>query len=358
MTRTVPEVPQPADARDAAPQAGESGAAPTGDAGTGPAWVPLLALDRQLFPAEPTYTTRELAAAAGVDVEVARRLWRAMGFTPAPDDAAVYGDDDLAALRMAANAMADFADMNEIVYQTRMMAASLSRVAEVVSDNVVANLQAHIRAGMSEEEIVRGLSGPDAKDIDRLIGYVYRRQLQAALWRKLADPGQIGGPLIATVGFVDLVRFTAVTEDIAEEQLGELIDRFETIVYDRVTDSGGRVVKMIGDEVMFVADEADQATAIAVDLVRTFHDDESVPQARAGLAHGPVLSHGGDFFGPVVNLASRIVDVARPSTVVVSQDIHDVLADRPEFCWRRLPPKRLKGIGRTTLFAVAGQTST
>ena len=59
-----------------------------------------------------------------------------------------------------------------------------------------------------------------------------------------------------------------------------------------------------------------------------------------------------------MNLASRIVDVARPSTVVVSQDIHDVLADRPEFCWRRLPPKRLKGIGRTTLFAVAGQTST
>ena len=178
--------------------------------------------------------------------------------------------------------MADFADMNEIVYQTRMMAASLSRVAEVVSDNVVANLQAHIRAGISEEEIVRGLSGPDAKDIDRLIGYVYRRQLQAALWRKLADPGQIGGPLIATVGFVDLVRFTAVTEDIAEEQLGELIDRFETIVYDRVTDSGGRVVKMIGDEVMFVADEADQATAIAVDLVRTFHDDESVPRHTPG----------------------------------------------------------------------------
>jgi len=349
----VPEVPPPADSGHPAP-AGDSASRDAGDAGTGPAWVPLLALDHQLFPAKPTYTTRELAQAAGVDVEVARRLWRAMGFTPAPDEAAVYGEDDLAALQMAAQAMTDVAEMTEVVYQARMMAASLSRVAEVVSDNIVSNLHDRISAGMSEEEIVQGLSGPGREEIDRLIGYVYRRQLQAALWRKLADPGQIGRPVTVTVGFVDLVRFTAVTEDIAEEQLGELIDRFETIVYDRVTDSGGRVIKMIGDEVMFVTDAADEATAIAVDLVRTFHDDDSVPQARAGLAQGPVLSHGGDFFGPVVNLASRIVDVARPSTVVVSQEIHDLLADRLEFSWQPVPAKRLKGIGRTALFAVSG----
>jgi adenylate cyclase len=317
----------------------------------------LLALDRQLFPEEPIYTSQELADAAGTDVEVAERLWRAMGFTPAPDDARIYGEDDLKALRLAARAMADFVDMHEVVYQTRMMAAALSRVAEVISDNIVANLHARIRDGRSEEEIVRGLSGPEARDIDQLIGYVYRRQLQAALWRKLADPGQIGQPLTLAVGFVDLVRFTAVTEDIAVEQLSELIERFETVVYHRVTESGGRVVKMIGDEVMFVSENAEQAASIAVDLVGTFHDDESVPKARAGIAYGQVLSHGGDFFGPVVNLASRIVDVARPSSVVASQEIHDLLVGQAEFIWRRLPTKRLKGIGRTTLFAVSGATN-
>ena len=110
---------------------------------------------------------------------------------------------------------------------------------------------------------------------------------------------------------------------------------------------------MIGDEVMYVADHADQATQIALDLVSAFQLEDSVPEARAGLACGPVLAHGGDYFGPVVNLASRIVDVARPSSVLVSQEIHDLLADRPEFALRRLSPKRLKGIGRTPLFAVS-----
>jgi adenylate cyclase len=357
VTRTDPDVPSspgqapaagpdaPAGAGEACPEDGAPAVAAVGS--------PLLALDELLFSSQAKFTAGELAAAAGVDSELAGRLWRAMGFPPVPDDEAVFVEDDLQALRMAALALQQLAPADEVVYQTRVMAAALSRVAEVTSDNIVANINQLAGAGMSQEEIAGALSSPDPEQIDHLIGYVYRRQLRAALWRKLADPEHIGRPATLAVGFVDLVRFTAVTEDIAEEQLGELIDRFETIVYDRVTESGGRVVKMIGDEVMFVADEAHQATTIAVDLVDTFHDEESVPAARAGLACGAVLSHGGDFFGPVVNLASRIVDVARPSTVVVSQEMHDQLADSPEFAWRRLPPKRLKGIGRASLFAVS-----
>jgi adenylate cyclase len=320
---------------------------------TGPGWDPLVALDQLLFPGQVKFTGAQLAAAAGVDVEVADRLWRAMGFPPTGHDEPVFVEDDLVALRMAASALEKFVTPGEIVYQTRVMAAALSRVAEVASDNMVARIDQMVRAGMSEAAIREVIDVPDVHDIDRLVGYVYRRQLRAALWRKLADPEHIGEQAKLVVGFVDLVRFTAITEDIAEDQLGELVDRFETIVYDRVTESGGRVVKMIGDEVMFVTEEADRATEIAVDLVRTFHDERSVPAARAGLARGAVLSHGGDYFGPVVNLAARIVDVARPSTVVVSQEIHDVLVGRPEFSWRRMPPKRLKGIGRTPLFAVA-----
>ncbi len=351
VTRTVPDVPPPA-------EAGDGRSPPEETDPPGPAWLPLLALDDLLFHGQAMHTIGELAGESGVDMEVAGKLWKAMGFTPVADDDPMFVDDDLAALRLAAKAIADSADTREIIYQTRVMAASLSRVAEVVSDNIVVNIHKMMREGLSGEEIAQLLTGPTAQDMDRLVGYVYRRQLRAALWRKLADPEHIGKQATLTVGFVDLVRFTAVTEDIAEEQLGELIDRFESIVYDRVTESGGRVVKMIGDEVMFVADEVDQATQIAVDLVRSFDDEPSVPTARAGLAWGQVLAHGGDFFGPVVNLAARIVDVARPSTVVVSPEIHDLLSGRPEFSWRRLPLKRLKGIGRTGLFAVSGREST
>jgi adenylate cyclase len=304
-----------------------------------------------LLPGEARYTSEELARAAGVDFDLAERLWRAMGFAEVPDDEPAFVDDDLVALRMATRALTDLVDPSAIVYQTRVMAAALSRVAEVTSDDIVANVNDLLHSGVSGSELAGVLALPTSHDVDHLVGYVYRRQLRAALWRKLADPVHIGERALLTVGFVDLVRFTAVTEDIAEEQLAELIDRFESVVYDRVTASGGRIVKMIGDEAMFVADEAEQAARIAIELVSAFHLEDSVPEARAGLACGSVLSHGGDYFGPVVNLAARIVDVARPSTVVVSQEIYDLLSKHPEFAWRRLPPKRLKGIGRTTLFA-------
>jgi adenylate cyclase len=323
------------------------------DAASAHALAALVALDSVLLPGEVRYTSKELAEVAGVDFDLADRLWRAMGFAAVSDDEPLFVDDDLAALRMATQALTKLVPQAAIVYQTRVMAAALSRVAEVASDNIVANIDELVRSGLTEKEITETVALPDARDIDHLVGYVYRRQLRAALWRKLGDPVHIGDRAMLTVGFVDLVRFTAVTEDIAEEQLAELIDRFESVVHDRVTVSGGRIVKMIGDEAMFVAEQADQATQIAIDLVSAFHLESSVPEARAGLACGSVLSHGGDYFGPVVNLASRIVDVARPSSVVVSQEVRDRLAGRPEFTWRRLPPKRLKGIGRTTLFAAS-----
>lgn len=305
-----------------------------------------------MFPGKEKYTVEALAEAAGVEVAVAERLWWAMGFPPVPTDEAAYVSDDLEALRLAAKAIRDQAPLDQIVYQTRVMAAALSRVAEVVTDGMVSNIAECRAAGMSEQQISELVTSPDAKEINQLIGYVYRRQLRAALWRKLADPEHIGEPAILTVGFVDLVRFTALTEDIAEDELAEMIERFETVVHDRVHAGGGRIIKMIGDEVMYVADSSETGTDIALDLVEIFRDEPSVPPARAGLACGTVLAHGGDCFGPVVNLASRIVDIARPSTVVVSQTVHDELYERGDLQWRRLPPKRLKGIGRATLWSV------
>ena len=78
-----------------------------------------------------------------------------------------------------------------------------------------------------------------------------------------------------------------------------------------------------------------------------------MPPARAGLAVGNLLAREGDYFGPVVNLAARIVDVARPSRVVISDELHTALASYDELTMRRLPPKRLKGLGHPRLWAVA-----
>jgi adenylate cyclase len=302
----------------------------------------LLALDRRLFPRQLTYTASELADKAGVDLESAERLWRSMGFTAGSHDDPIFFEDDLEALRSAVRALDNGTDLDQIVYQTRVMAAALARAAEVSSDGIVGRIEQLRQAGIAEEQIADMLTSAEEGDMDRLVGYFYRRQLKAALWRRLAVTEHLNDKATMTVGFVDLVRFTAITEDIAEEQLGELIDRFESVAHERVTTGGGRIVK-----------GADEAIDIAMELVHDFGEDQSVPNARAGLASGSVLAYGGDYFGPVVNLAARIVDIARPSTVVVSPAAHDLLAKRADLNWRRLPPKRLKGIGRVSPWAAS-----
>jgi adenylate cyclase len=79
---------------------------------------------------------------------------------------------------------------------------------------------------------------------------------------------------------------------------------------------GARLVKTIGDEVMFVAGEA----ADAVDIARTLVCDETLPSLRIGLAAGEVVTRDGDLYGPVVNLAARLVARAAPEQIVVDAE--------------------------------------
>ena len=102
--------------------------------------------------------------------------------------------------------------------------------------------------------------------------------------------------------------------------------RFEELSHDIVTGLGGRVVKMIGDEVMFVVESVADAARIGLDLADAYADDELLSDVRVGLAVGPVLLREGDYFGPTVNLAHRIVNIGNPGTVLVSDEFQAALA--------------------------------
>jgi adenylate cyclase len=156
---------------------------------------------------------------------------------------------------------------------------------------------------------------------------------------------------VLTVGFADMVGFTALSQQLSATDLAELVDRFEAVAHDTVVVGGGRVVKMIGDEVMFVTDHPYQATLIALGLVDAYADDELLSDVRVGLATGNVLARDGDYFGSVVNRASRIVNIADAGTVLVSDEVAGVLADHPDVRCDPLKPRELKDIGRVQLFA-------
>lgn len=187
--------------------------------------------------------------------------------------------------------------------------------------------------------------------VPKLLEYVWQRHMQAGARNRLLH----GGPETSTtlaVGFADLVGFTSLAQQISATDLADVLDRFERIAYDTVAGLGGRVIKMIGDEVMFSVDDPRRAVEVGMQLAATYRDDDELSDVRVGLSWGPVLQREGDCFGPVVNRASRVVNIAFPGSVVVSDELHELIADDPGLHWRSLRKKNLRDIGRVTLWSV------
>jgi adenylate cyclase len=313
------------------------------------------ALSRVLL-GDPEFTAPEVAQQAGVDLEQARRLWTALGFSPIPDDERVFTRSDVAMLAGVCRLRDELGGASDVVLQlTRVTGQALARVAEaqVATSAEQLNLS---QSAATPDQIVNGLVAglqPLLPTLEPFLGYVWRRHLMAAMFRIAAisstDAAQDGA---LSVGFADLVGFTAISQQLDEKELASMVDRFEVLAYEHIARRGGRVVKMIGDEVMFSVDTPTVAAEIALALVEAYSGDAALPEVRVGLAHGPALSFEGDLFGSTVNLASRLVNIARPGTVLVSDELATRLQDASEFTLRSLRPLRLKGIGRAHVWVL------
>lgn len=123
------------------------------------------------------------------------------------------------------------------------------------------------------------------------------------------------------VGFVDLVGFTAISGDMGARELSVFLREFEGHTHDVVTSAGARLVKLIGDEVMFVPDDPAAACRAGSELMRGFGADHEQVLPCRGLAYGDVLVRGGDYYGAVVNLASRLADEAVPLELLVTEPL-------------------------------------
>ncbi len=142
---------------------------------------------------------------------------------------------------------------------------------------------------------------------------------QAALRQRRTQSDQYREVVHMVVGFVDLVGFTSLSQELAPGQLVDLIKRFESQAHELAHDLDARVVKLVGDEVMFVAEHSADAAAFALGMMRSYSDQHVVP--RGGIAKGDLVNLHGDYFGPVVNLAARLVAAAVPGEVLVDDSI-------------------------------------
>jgi adenylate cyclase len=317
--------------------------------------VDVLAVDTVVLPGPPRFTLRDVAERAGLPAEVVERLWRALGFAaPEADDAVVFGDVDVEALVVLRKLIERGVTEPEAAVQlARVVGTTMAQLAEaMIGARAVAPVGADER--LVYAEAVLGARDNVLQQTARLLEYTWRRHIQAAARRRMgAEPAEDGLSMVSqTVGFADLVGYTALSQQLDEHGLAAVVGRFQELAHDVVAAAGGRIIKTIGDEVMYLAAKPVIGVHVALALAEAYADDDLLSELRIGLATGPVLAKDGDYYGPVVNLASRLVSVAYPGTVVVSSDMHDALAAEAGLAWRPLRSRRLKDIGTVPLWAV------
>jgi len=313
----------------------------------------LFVFDRILVPSRRTYTRREVAELTGVELDSLVRFWRALGFPNVDDEDRSFTDLDVEAVRLFQGMLALGAARTDTALQlARVIGSSMARIAE-------AELVPGHMFSRDYDQILAADAFASAADVTipamaRLLEFVWRRQVAAGIRRTMLLRSRgvpAGESPVLVVGFADMVGFTLLSQHLSDPELAAVVRRFEELSHDIVTRLGGRVVKMIGDEVMFVVESVVDGACIALDLADAYADDDLLSDVRVGLALGSVLLRDGDYFGTTVNLAHRIVNIGNPGTVLISDEFRAALVDAsPRFTTKPLQPRLLKDLGRVQLW--------
>jgi adenylate cyclase len=318
--------------------------------------VDLLMVDRLLVPDTRHLTQADVASITGEPVELVHRFWRALGFLDLAEDDPALGEMDVEAVRLF-QAMVEMGlvDRDVSVQIARVIGLSMARIASAQTRPGATPLLGSSGDSVLDADQFARQADASIPAVARLLEYVWRRHLQAATRRAMlrrARGESEGRRVQMAIGFADMVGFTVLSQHLGDDELAAVVARFEELAQDTVVALGGRVVKMIGDEVMFVVPSATAAADIGLSLAEAYAGDDLLSDIRVGLAIGPVLEHDGDYYGPVVNLAGRVVNVARPGTVVVSDEFRTQLfhEDGRQYTTRPLRARTLKDVGKVQLW--------
>ena len=313
-------------------------------------------MERAILGAEPTLNADDVAAVSGFSIEQISQLWRALGF-PDAGHLVAFTDADLEALSIIARLMeSGTLDEETVLRMTRAAGQMVARLADWEVTTMTTRVE-EIESGdqATGSRLVTGqrLYDEVGPAFEELLLYTWRRHLHAAVLRVEAL-GAADRDLHATeltIGFADLVGFSAYSNELSQAEIAVMVEDFESRCLDAVAGRRGRVIKTLGDSVLFVCERPDRAYDVASEILLQIHDAGDLPDVRIGLATGPVVMRMGDVFGPAVNLAARMTAVARRNRIITDQRTADLLpAD--EFDTRVLPPRTIRGFGDVAPVAV------
>ena len=273
---------------------------------------------------------REAAAEAGLSIPEARRVWMTVGVSVGDVDAPAFAPAEVQVLAFFAAGREVFGE-TAVLQALRVIGNSFMKVAE--AEVAVLRLSFEVpflEAGGSDLDVMDGyerLSRMLLPEVEGVFTSLHRLHLARASRRGWAVDESSGATLAeVAVGFADLAGFTSLAGRVSATELAGIVDVFDEHVGDVVLTHGGQVVKLIGDEVMFVADRVADGLTIARTLAAGVPGAPDLPAVRVGIASGEVLNRDGDYYGSVVNLAARLVALAEPGEVLLSSDTAALVA--------------------------------
>lgn len=326
----------------------------TGGEGQGPEST-IQRIQEMILGGPLAFTRDEVAADAKVPVEAARVLWRSMGYADVGESVAFTQQDVDALHRMLHLISVGQLDPDTANDLVRGLGQTTARLADWQVNALAGHLERQDRIERTDGLAASTLDvfGDELEalmpDLEALLVYVWRRALATAVTRATEvgggspDDGSESGVL--TVGFADMVGYTRLSRRLPEDELALLVQRFEAVSADIVAAGGGRLVKTVGDEVLFTTTTAEEAAEIALRLHEIHAEDDTVPEMRVGLATGQVVSRMGDVFGTTVNLASRLTAMAKPGGTLVDPETRAQLKENPDFALRGQRGRPVRGFG-------------
>ncbi|ACZ30054.1 adenylate/guanylate cyclase [Xylanimonas cellulosilytica DSM 15894] len=311
-------------------------------------------IDHEILGGPRRYTLDDLVEGTGLSRELIEDYWRWLGLPVQHATARWFTDSDLESLREIARlAASEHLDEQALRTLVRSMGHTTERLALWQVEAFVE----HAAREKGLDDVSARLTVLDtmphlADVLAHQLEHAWRRQLAAVTGRYATEfAGARSGdrdlhklPLRRAVGFADIVSFTKRTAGLGSEELSEFVQLFETRARDVVTEAGGRVVKTVGDAVLFIADDVQHGAEVALGLSAPHPDGPEIP-VRVGFVWGRVLSRFGDVFGESVNLASRLTEASQPGEVLVDPATAALLATSSRYALTEQPEAELQGLG-------------
>ncbi len=292
---------------------------------------------------KPTVSLRDLATRIGVTVDFTLSVWTALGLILPDPDRPVLSEDEAVLLTAMTPGLTLLPDQSRMQL-LRAAGNSSARLADALVQMYLTDMETSQIGELARAQ----LAAMSAQMLDanvRALEVVLKRHMTQAAFRLRASQVPGAGHAELSIGFIDLVGFTSLSLQVASDELMAVLDEFEALATERVNANGGWVIKLIGDEVMYAAVEPQHAVQVAVAVMEALGIDRPGLTPSGGLACGAVVPRGGDYFGPVVNLAARAASEAVAGEVLVTRRVRDGTHSLPEG-WMFEPAghRKLKGI--------------